>query len=363
MIVREDDYLIGIYESDHHGMVKELTKPCKIPTIDYLLGAEYRHMRVLNLVDVSHSQRVNPIQHKYIPNLQDAIELSDRLIEQFWQGKDNSGGFLQMYKEASKNLLAACIWFFVNYKRMPYKDKNKILWPEYYTDPQTGHRKLTGRVFDTEANRDLAEQARAAGTVYSVGLVDPDSYYWLGKYSDFPHILSFLCREYEHIFEVLKTDAEIWALISSFIMAYDWKENDLLDRMFSPLHFMASRLCVKEFYWVFHKDGDDFDLSGRWNRDYMMLICKASHRKFFNVVSCLFCKDEPSEKEWDYLNDKEFKWANYLTLKKGLEVEPYKFQSEDSKQRVLYACCNQVNQDVEEMIHEIYRPLYFNVKR
>lgn len=356
MIVREDDYLIGIYESDRHGMVKELAKPYEIPTIDYLLGAEYRHMRVLNLVDVSHSQRFNPVQHKYISNLQDAMALSDRLLDQFWKGKDSMDGLFPLYKESAKDLLAACIWFFVNYKRMPYKDKNTMLWPEYYTDPQIGHRKLTGRVFDTEEARDKAEKGNR--TDYAAGLVDPRSYYWIGKYSDLPHILSFLCHDYEQIFEVLKTDAEIFSLISPFIRAYDWKQEELLNRMFNPLYLMASHLSIKELFWVFHKDGDDFDFSERHLFDYMMLVGKAKHRRFFNVVSRLFCDDEPSEKEWDYQDDQEFRWANYQTLKRGLEIEPYKFESEDSKQRILYACYNQVHQDVEDMIKEIYLPRY-----
>lgn len=356
MIVKEDDYLIGVYESDRHGMVKELAKPYEIPTIGYLSDAEYRHMRVLNLVDVSHSQRFNPIQLKYIPTLQDAMTLSDRLIEQFWKGKESTDGFFQIYKEAAKDFLAACIWFFINYKKMPFKDKNTMLWPEYYTDPQTGHKRLTGRVFDTEANRDLAEQLRSQGTSHSYGLVRPKDYYWLGKYSDLPHILSFLCHEYYEIFEVLKTDAEVFPLLAPFITAYDNKAMEQLGAMLSPLFLMASHLSTKELFWVFHKDGDDFDLSEWYPSDYMMLLCKARHRRFFNVVSHLFCKNEPSEKEWDYQDEQEFRWANYQTIKKGLEIEPYKFESEDSKQRILYTCYNQVNQDVEEMIHEICKP-------
>lgn len=33
--------------------------------------------------------------------------------------------------------------------------------------------------------------------------------YWLGKYSDMPHILSFLNESYQTIFEVLQTDNEV----------------------------------------------------------------------------------------------------------------------------------------------------------
>lgn len=40
--------------------------------------------------------------------------------------------------------------------------------------------------------------------------------YWLGKYADMPHVLSFLNEDYQTIFDVLKTDNEVLPLLGPF---------------------------------------------------------------------------------------------------------------------------------------------------
>ena len=47
--------------------------------------------------------------------------------------------------------------------------------------------------------------------------------YWLGKYSDMPHVLSFLNIDYKTMFEILQTDPEIFPLIAPFKSALDGK--------------------------------------------------------------------------------------------------------------------------------------------
>lgn len=355
MIVTDNDYLIGLYQSEGGGRLKGLSRPSEIPT-RHQLARSWEYMRVLNFTDVSHSMRFNPIQLKYIPTLQDAIAFSDRFVDLFWLDRDGRENFFQLYKESAKNFLTACIWFFLNYKKMPYKDKNTMLWPEYSEDSLTGHKMLTGRVFDTEANRDLAEQARAAGVSYSVGLVDPDSYYWLGKYSDLPHIIGFLHHSYSDMLEVLKMDAECFPLISSYMYIYDAHDDYLFEMSLLPIKSILSKLCTKEVYWLLHKDGESFDLSGRWNRDYLMMVCKENHQQLFKILNLLLFQSLPDGKEWTY-TDKEFKWERFKTIDEGLKITPYVFSSADSKERILYACYNQVNQDVEDLIKEIYIPI------
>ena len=44
--------------------------------------------------------------------------------------------------------------------------------------------------------------------------------YWLGKYSDMPHVLSFLNHSYEEIFEVLETDPEVYPLLASLLQPF-----------------------------------------------------------------------------------------------------------------------------------------------
>ena len=214
---------------------------------------------VINFVDVEYSRRINPIQYKYINDLAAAQETAMTLVESLQGGKkEGGGGSDDFFFKSAVNFLASCIYFFVNYKRMPYKEKGVPLWPEYYTDPETGHRKLTGRVFDTEEHRDAAERAAKEGKEYSTGLTEPA--FWLGKYSDMPHVLSFLNHDYAEIFEMLKTDPEVYPLLGPFITAYDNKAMEQLEGMIGTLRVQISRLATKEAYWVFSKDGDDFDL-------------------------------------------------------------------------------------------------------
>lgn len=84
--------------------------------------------------------------------------------------------------------------------------------------------------------------------------------YWLGKYSDLPHILTFMNKDYKIIFNVLKTDPGLASLLGPFMTAFDNKANDQLEGMLGTPRVQLSRLATKESYWIFHKDGDDFDL-------------------------------------------------------------------------------------------------------
>ena len=95
------------------------------------------------------------------------------------------------------NFLAACIYFFCNYEKEPYDSHGKKLLAEKVEDKATKRMVPTGRVFDADGNE-----------------VEPA--YWLGKYSDMPHILSFLNESYQTIFEVLETDNEVAPLLGPF---------------------------------------------------------------------------------------------------------------------------------------------------
>ena len=243
----------------------------KFPTLAQKLYYHYRinkkagktpegcSFNVINFVDVEYSRRINPIQYKYINDLAAAQETAMTLVESLQGGKkEGGGGSDDFFFKSAVNFLASCIYFFVNYKRMPYKEKGVPLWPEYYEDPETHHKKLTGRVFDTEAHRDAAEAAAKRGKEYTEGLVEPA--FWLGKYSDMPHVLSFLNHSYEEIFEMLKTDPEVYPLLGPFITAFNNKAMEQLEGMIGTLRVQISRLATKEAYWVFSMEGDDFDL-------------------------------------------------------------------------------------------------------
>lgn len=153
---------------------------------------------MVNFTDVEYSRRINPIQRKYIPTLGAASETASTLIESLQKGKKEGGGggSDDFFKTAAENFLAAIIYFFVRYEN--------------------------------------------------------------GKYSDMPHILSFMNQDYVQIFDVLMTDEEIYPLLAPFRTAYLNKAMDQLEGMIGSLRVYASRLATKEAFWVF--GGDDFDL-------------------------------------------------------------------------------------------------------
>ena len=226
----------------------------KFPTLAQKLYNHYRvnkkagltpkdcDFNIINFVNVEYSRRVNPIQLKYISNLAAASETAETLLESLQKGKkEGGGGSDQFFQTSAVNFLAACIYFFCNYEKRPYDANGHEMNYDKTIDPETGMIKPTGVVRDTAGN-----------------IVEPA--YWLGKYSDMPHILSFLNESYETIFEVLMTDTEVAPLLGPFRTAFDNKAMEQLEGMIGTLRVFTSRLATKESYWIFSKEGDDFDL-------------------------------------------------------------------------------------------------------
>ena len=197
---------------------------------------------IINFVDVEYSRRVNPIQLKYINNLAAASETAETLLESLQKGKkEGGGGSDQFFQTSAVNFLAACIYFFCNCGKEPYDANGNKLIAEMAEEKDTKRKVPTGRVFDNAGNE-----------------VQPA--YWLGRYSDMPHILSFLNKGYQTIFDVLETDNEVAPLLAPFQTAFKNKAMEQLEGMIGTLRVYTSRLATKESYWIFHRDGDDFDL-------------------------------------------------------------------------------------------------------
>ena len=79
-----------------------------------------------------------------------------------------------------------------------------------------------------------------------------------GEFSDMPHVLSFLGRPYDEVFDILMQDENIKSLMAPFSSAYKNRAMDQLEGMVGTLRVNAARLVSPESYWVF--SGDDFDL-------------------------------------------------------------------------------------------------------
>lgn len=218
----------------YHYLKNKNAKDSKMPK-----GMKFN---MINFVDVEYSRRVNPIQLKYINNLVAASETAETLLESLQKGKKEGGdGSDQFFQTSAVNFLAACIYFFCNWEKEPYDKGGNMLIAEKVQNKQTLRMIPIGRVFDKMGKE-----------------VEPA--YWLGKYSDMPHILSFLNESYQTIFEVLETDNEVVPLLGPFQTALKNRAMEQLEGMIGTLRVYTSRLATKESYWIFHKDGDDFDL-------------------------------------------------------------------------------------------------------
>ena len=226
---------------------------------------------MINFVDVEYSRRVNPIQLKYINNLAAASETAETLLESLQKGKkEGGGGNDQFFQISAVNFLAACIYFFCNWEKEPYDKDGNMLIAEKVQDKHTLRMIPTGRVFDKMGNE-----------------VEPA--YWLGKYSDMPHILSFLNESYQTIFEVLETDNEVAPLLGPFQTALKNRAMEQLEGMIGTLRVYTSRLATKESYWIFHKDGDDFDLkvSDPKNPSYLLIANDPEMESIIGALNAL----------------------------------------------------------------------------
>ena len=255
----------------------------KFPTLAQKLYYHYRinkqknlvpkgcDFNIINFVNVEYSRRVNPIQLKYIGNLAAASETAETLLESLQKGKkEGGGGSDQFFQTSAVNFLAACIYFFCNYQKKPYDENGNELNFDKTIDPETGMIKPTGVVRDAMGN--TTEPA-----------------YWLGKYSDMPHILSFLNESYETIFEVLMTDTEVAPLLGPFRTAFENKAMEQLEGMIGTLRVFTSRLATKESYWIFSKDGDDFDLkvSDPKNPSYLLIANDPEMESIIGALNAL----------------------------------------------------------------------------
>jgi len=226
---------------------------------------------IINFVDVEYSRRVNPIQLKYINNLAAASETAETLLESLQKGKkEGGGGSDQFFQTSAVNFLAACIYFFCNWSKEPYDKDGNMLIAEKVQDKQTKRMIQTGRVFNS-----AGEEVQPA--------------YWLGRYSDMPHILSFLNESYQTIFDVLETDNEVAPVLGPFQTALKNKAMEQLEGMIGTLRVYTSRLATKESYWIFHRDGDDFDLkvSDPKNPSYLLIANDPEMESIIGALNAL----------------------------------------------------------------------------
>ena len=249
--------------------------------------------RIVNFTDVEYSNRVNPIQRKYIPDLAAASETAATLLSSLNKGGgEKKGGSEAFFQNSAENFLAAIIYFFVNFHPTGYKNGRKLTryveydgrklklvtrkWCDYkaldergnvvldFTDRESNNvsTDADGMFVDLNGFSYLDRNQKEIVITRSWyededgNEVEPDTI--TGEYSDMPHVLSFLGRSYSEVFDILMQDSKIMSLMAPFQSAYKNKANDQLEGMVGTLRVNAARLVSPEAYWVF--TGDDFDL-------------------------------------------------------------------------------------------------------
>ena len=249
--------------------------------------------RIVNFTDVEYSNRINPIQRKYIPDLAAASETAATLLASLNKGGgEKKGGSEAFFTNSAENFLAAIIYFFVNFHPVGFKNGRKLRrmilhegkkleivirnWDDFNALDENGEVVLDfvnedGIDVSTDEDRlfvDLNgfEYKDRNGKLINIercwyeddkgNEVEPDTI--TGEFSDMPHVLSFLGRPYDEVFNILMQDDKIASLMAPFQSAYKNKANDQLEGMVGTLRVNAARLVSPEAFWVF--TGDDFDL-------------------------------------------------------------------------------------------------------
>ena len=262
--------------------------------------------RTINFTDVEYSNRINPIQRKYIPDLAAASETAATLLASLNKGGgEKKGGSEAFFTNSAENFLAAIIYFFVNFHPVGFRNGKKLRrfislegkkleivirnWDDFNAIDKDGNVVLdfvdeNGNDVSTDEDRmfvDLNGYSYKDRTGRKILIqrywyedeygneVEPDTV--TGEFSDMPHVLSFLGRPYDQVFNILMQDDRIASLMAPFKSAYENKANDQLEGMVGTLRVNAARLVSPEAYWVF--TGDDFDLkiSDKANPSYLVI--------------------------------------------------------------------------------------------
>ena len=288
----------------------------------------YKHLpencgfRIVNFTDVEYSNRINPIQRKYIPDLAAASETAATLLASLNKGGgEKKGGSEAFFTNSAENFLAAIIYFFVNFRPTGFKNGKKLKryilhegqkleivirnWDDFNALNDKGEVVLDfvnqdGIDVSTDEDRMFVELDgfRYIDRVGKEIVIDrnwyedeegnevmPDTV--TGEYSDMPHVLSFLGRKYSEVFDILMMDDKIASLMAPFKSAYENKANDQLEGMVGTLRVNASRLVSPEAYWVF--TGDDFDLkiSDPNNPSYLVIANDPEKEQVIGALNAL----------------------------------------------------------------------------
>lgn len=201
----------------------------KIAYYHYILKVNsdrnYKHkFHVINLDDVDKSRRVNPLKKEFVNKLSEAQDMAEAMVSSLQKGGGSAGGGSEaFFTQSAINFLACCIYFFATYQN--------------------------------------------------------------GKFSDLPHLLSFMNKSYKEIFDTLFEQEELVSLLSPFQTAYENKAFEQLEGQIGTLKIFISRLATKESFWVFSADEVNLKVS---DPNDPSIIVLASNPDTQDINSALF---------------------------------------------------------------------------
>ena len=185
---------------------------------------------VVNFANVEKSIRLNPIKSEYINTLAAAGETAQALIEALKKGANSEGGGNeQFFTQSAVNFVASVLYFFSKYEN--------------------------------------------------------------GKYSDLPHVISFMNSSYEDIFTVLYTNQELHSLLSPFRTAFVNKAFEQLEGQIGTAKVQISRLATKESFWVLTEENGcepiNLKISDTENPSYLVIANSPETQEMNSALNAL----------------------------------------------------------------------------
>lgn len=109
-----------------------------------------------------------------------------------------------------------------------------------------------------------------------------------GKYCTLPHVIELMQAEYDELFPVLNTQAEIEVLVNPFITAYQNDAMEQLEGQVASAKIGMARLASPQLYWVL--SGNDFTLDIN-NPKHPKIVCVGNNpekQQIYGAVLSLY---------------------------------------------------------------------------
>lgn len=109
-----------------------------------------------------------------------------------------------------------------------------------------------------------------------------------GKYCTLPHVIELMQTDYEELFAVLNTEAEIEVLINPFITAFQNDAMEQLEGQVASAKIGMARLSSPQLYWVL--SGNDFTLDIN-NPEHPKIVCMGNNpekQQIYGAVLSLY---------------------------------------------------------------------------